>query len=217
MSNLPEIIPRNSKAVLRLPRRNRRKSAPGSRPGFLQPLLQHMIQSKNTGGKGVFAFAGPSSGVGVSYITQLVARELALESRGRVLTAAAQLLDGGSRAHLHTSPHGYVKRAPNVWSMVDEEQLERAPGFVLDHIWVDLIPEDFDYILIDCPAMNDTGDALRMAPDVDGFFLVVAAGETRRDQIEHAQRMLTHSSARYEGLILNRRTYPVPKFLYRFL
>jgi hypothetical protein len=216
MSALPQRFQPPSKPVVRIKRRE--GVAPANQDCFLQPLLQRMIQSKTSGqGEGVFAFCGPTARVGVSYVVQLVAHELALESRGRVLIASAGLLDGGSREHLRSAQHGYMRRAPSVWSLVDMDQLNRAPDFLLDHIWLDLLPEDFDYILIDCPAVNEAGDALRVAPDVDGIFMVVSAGETRRDQIEHAQRMLRYASDRYDGLILNRRTYPVPKFLYKFL
>jgi hypothetical protein len=183
----------------------------------MQPLLQTIIQSRNANGTGAFAFTAPARRTGVSHVVQQVAQELALESRGNVLIASAPLLDSASREDLRRGAHGYVRRASNVWTLLDEAHLGYVPDALLEHVWVDMTPDHFDFMLIDCPALNETGDALRLAPEVDGVFLVVAAGKTRRDQIDHAQRMLNYSSDRYRGLILNQRTYPVPSFLYRFL
>jgi len=216
MSALPQRIFVTPKPVKWRPRRAGKKD--GVQRGFVQPLLQTMIQTRTmAGGRGVFAFTGPASGVGVTHVVQFVAHELAIESGGRVLIASAPLLEGASPDDLRRAPRGYVRRAQNVWSLLDDAHAGFVPDALLDHVWVDMAPEHFDFVLIDCPALNETGDALRLGPEVDGLFLVVAAGKTRRDQIEHAQKMLAYSCDRYRGLVLNQRTYPVPNFLYRFL
>jgi Mrp family chromosome partitioning ATPase len=46
---------------------------------------------------------------------------------------------------------------------------------------------------------------------------VVAAGETKRDQIVHAQKLLEILSCDVLGVILNKRTHPIPKFIYKHL
>jgi len=58
---------------------------------------------------------------------------------------------------------------------------------------------------------------LRWTNSADGVFLVVAAGMTHVNQIEETQRLLKASASRLEGIILNRRNYPIPKFLYKLL
>jgi Mrp family chromosome partitioning ATPase len=57
----------------------------------------------------------------------------------------------------------------------------------------------------------------QVAPVVDDVFLVVAAGETKREQVTYAQRIIAQSGAPLSGCILNKRTYPLPGPLHRFL
>ena len=65
--------------------------------------------------------------------------------------------------------------------------------------------------------LNESGDALRLSQEADGVFLVVDAGKTRRDQIQYAQKLFAQTGRSLQGLILNRRTYPIPEFLYKLL
>ncbi|HEY6390636.1 MAG TPA: hypothetical protein VIX89_05135 [Bryobacteraceae bacterium] len=218
MNAIPvKYTPSKSNAMIRRVR-PRQDSFSGAQAGFLQPLLQTIIQIKNAeGGRGVFAFTSPGSGDGVSHVLQIVAQELASQNRCRVLTASSAMLDGAADDDIQRALRGCIERAPSVWSLVDDDHVEYMPEALLDRLWVDVTPRDFDFILIDCPPLNEVGDALRLGHETDGVFLVVSAGETRRDQIEHAQKILRHSSARLQGLVLNRRTYPVPNFLYKLL
>ena len=216
MSALPEQAHRRTT----LPARPARWPAPAAvdHPGFLQPLLQTMIRTRTAGGRrGAFLFTAPHPGAGVSYVIQLVASALAEEERCRVLTASSHTLDRADDRYLQHAARGYIERAPDVWALLDEGHMKQVPDNFLDRICPNFVPPDFDYVLIDCPALNVAGDALRLSQDSDGLFLVVAAGLTRRDQIEHAQKMLHHSTDRLLGMVLNRRTYPVPDFLYRLL
>ena len=77
------------------------------------------------------------------------------------------------------------------------------------------IKQDYDFILIDCPALTKSADAILVAPQTDGVFLVVAAGETRRSEIHRARALLREASGNLAGLVLNKRTYPVPKSLFK--
>ncbi len=218
MSTVPEDLQQRALATLTPQPARWPEAAVIDHPGFLQPLLQTMIRARKTSGcRGAFVFTAPSSGSGVSYVVQLVASALAREEHCRVLTASSRMLDGAADQYLEHAARGYIERAPNVWNLLDEGHMKYVPEHFLDRICPNFIPPDFDYVLIDCPALNAAGDALRLSQDSDGVFLVVAAEQTRRDQIEHAQKMLRHSSDRLLGLVLNRRTYPVPEFLYKLL
>ncbi|MGA2183673.1 MAG: hypothetical protein ABSH47_11645 [Bryobacteraceae bacterium] len=219
MSTVPEEFHRRTLVPLaRQPLIRPAAAAASEHPGFLQPLLQTMIRARTAGGsRGVFVFTAPAAGAGVSYVVQLLASALAEEEHCRVLTASSHMLDGAGDRYLQHAARGYLERAPDVWALLDEGHMKYVPDCFLDRICPNFVPPDFDYVLIDCPALTEAGDALRLSQDSDGVFLVVAAGETRRDQIEHAQKMLRHSSDRLLGLVLNRRTYPVPEFLYKLL
>jgi Mrp family chromosome partitioning ATPase len=75
----------------------------------------------------------------------------------------------------------------------------------------------FDFVLLDCGAANVSGRMWQVASVVDDVFLVVAAGETKREQVTYAQRIIAQSGAPLSGCILNKRTYPLPGPLHRFL
>jgi Mrp family chromosome partitioning ATPase len=217
MSSVPEEF--HGRTLVPFARPLRPPAPPASEhPGFLQPLLQTMIRVRTAGGsRGAFVFTAPAPGAGVSYVVQLLASALAEEERCRVLTASSRMLAGAGDRYLQHAARGYIERAPDVWALLDEGHMKHVPDCFLDRICPNFAPPDFDYVLIDCPALTEAGDALRLSPDSDGAFLVVAAERTRRDQIEHAQKMLLHSTDRLLGLVLNRRTYPVPEFLYKLL
>jgi len=198
----------------RIEQRQRKRGDASAREGFFQPLVQSMIQRRNKeDGQGIFAFVGPNSGVGVSYLVQVVARELAAETNCRVLTGPPSLMDEDPDGR----PQSYIERMPNVWSLVSSQEMEDLPEVQLENVWIDLGPQDFDYLLIDCAPLNESGDALRLSQEADGVFLVVDAGKTRRDQILYAQKLFAQTGRTLQGLILNRRTYPIPEFLYKLL
>ncbi|HME08508.1 MAG TPA: hypothetical protein VKG25_15745 [Bryobacteraceae bacterium] len=200
-------------------RQRKRRDGSAIREGFFQPLVQTMIQRRNSeDGQGIFAFVGPTAGVGVSYLVQILARELAQETNCRVLTGPPSLMDEDPLgAEGAGTPQNYIERMPNVWSLVSSEEMENLPEVQLENVWIDLGPQDFDYLLIDCSPLNESGDALRLSQEADGVFLVVDAGKTRRDQISYAQKMFAQTGRSLQGLILNRRTYPIPEFLYKLL
>lgn len=82
---------------------------------------------------------------------------------------------------------------------------------------IDRFREDYDYVLIDCPALRTSNDLLASAPFVDGILLVVEANRTRREQILHAERAIDFARGKLLGHILNKRTYKVPEWLFHRL
>jgi Mrp family chromosome partitioning ATPase len=72
----------------------------------------------------------------------------------------------------------------------------------------------FDFVLVDCPALRRSGEALSVAAAVDGVILVVEAGKTTKLDIAFAERQITAAGGKLEGHILNRLRHPFPKWLY---
>lgn len=71
------------------------------------------------------------------------------------------------------------------------------------------------YVLCDCAAVNLYPDAQILAPLFDGVVLVAEAGATRRESLAEAKRRIELGGGRVIGVVLNKRRYPVPRFLYR--
>lgn len=82
---------------------------------------------------------------------------------------------------------------------------------------VQLLRREFDYAVIDCPSLRESGDVLSIAPFIDGIVLVVEANRTRAEQIRHAERNIETAQGKLLGHVLNKRTYEVPGWLYHRL
>ncbi len=72
-----------------------------------------------------------------------------------------------------------------------------------------------EYLLCDCAAANLFPDAQILAGLFDGAVLVAEAGATRRESLAEAKKRIELGRGRVLGVVLNKRRYPVPRFLYR--
>jgi len=74
--------------------------------------------------------------------------------------------------------------------------------------------QEFNYVLIDAPALNLHADAITMARNADGVVIVLKADSTRRESALSALDSLRQANVEVLGAVLNRRTFPIPGFLY---
>jgi len=74
--------------------------------------------------------------------------------------------------------------------------------------------EKYAVILIDCPGLNDFKDGLLVSSYVDAVALVVNEGRTRRQAVKAAIAPLIEKKANILGVILNNRTFAIPKIIY---
>jgi Mrp family chromosome partitioning ATPase len=173
-----------------------------------------MARVRKQHGKSVFAVTAPHRRAGSSYVVNLLAGELASRLEATVAVMPAETLKGGDPKHL---PQGFVEHSPGVWTAVPDQTLEQMPDFALENVWISPGANNFDFVLLDCPAIDGNSQVMRWTSWADGVLLVVEAGVTRINQIEAAERALETSGSRLEGIILNRRSYPIPNFLYKLL
>lgn len=179
---------------------------------YLRKLIEVMLHLRDSGLQGgVFAFTSPEPKTGVSHVLRLIAEELAYHTGELVLLAESCTLDGLSSPQPGRPSRGALELAPNVWNLVSTHHLDPRAASDLERIVIDVLSRRFGFIMIDCPALTRSADALLVASQTDGVFLVVAAGETRRDQIRRARKLLREASGNVAGLILNKRTYAVPR------
>jgi Mrp family chromosome partitioning ATPase len=77
--------------------------------------------------------------------------------------------------------------------------------------------DQFEVIVVDCPAM-ESGEYSTLSPDeADGIFLVIRAESTRPAVITHAKALVEQAGGRFLGAVLNARRNYIPGFLYRLL
>lgn len=75
----------------------------------------------------------------------------------------------------------------------------------------------FDYVLIDAPGANISGDAAILGQIVGAAILVVEANSTRRFTARSAKLALEAAGVRLLGSVLHNRTFPIPEKLYKRL
>ena len=76
------------------------------------------------------------------------------------------------------------------------------------------LKSQFDLILIDCVDSNSSQESCLLASLVDKTIFVVSENHTRRSVALRVLNNLKEHKASILGVILNKRTYPIPKFVY---
>lgn len=66
------------------------------------------------------------------------------------------------------------------------------------------VKERFDLVLVDLPPVRRAADALAAAPAADGTILVLAAGETGKDDATAAKHLLRDAGAKLTGCVLTK-------------
>jgi len=75
----------------------------------------------------------------------------------------------------------------------------------------------FDFVLFDTPPMATSSDALVVAGRTEGLAMVVEADSTNRETALKAARHAAAANVRVLGVVLNKRTYPIPEAIYKKL
>jgi Mrp family chromosome partitioning ATPase len=199
LPSTPEAQPRRS---LELPDR----SALSTYGTLVQKLVQ--LRQKQADGQ-VVTFASVAPGAGVTYVTQAVSWELARNAGQPVLVASPAALDGAQWPFRITEP---IDRH-RVWRLAPPAPATRKAEPAGASESLRTIRERFGFILVDCPPLSQSSAIYSVAQISDAFVLVVAAGETKRSEIEAARRLLAATSVPLLGMVLNKQTSHVPKFL----
>jgi len=71
------------------------------------------------------------------------------------------------------------------------------------------------FVVVDTPPLLESALALRICSSASGVVLVVEAEKTRWEVAKEAREMLRRSDAHLLGVVLNRRRFHVPDWLYR--
>lgn len=74
----------------------------------------------------------------------------------------------------------------------------------------------FDYIVIDAPQYS-TSESMMMTTRVNGVLLIVESRRTRVASAVRAKRQIEAIGGKLLGVVLNKRRYPIPKWLYQRL
>lgn len=75
----------------------------------------------------------------------------------------------------------------------------------------------FDTVLVDVAPANFYGDALHLGRLADGVILVLQSNATRREAAARAKASFDSARISVLGAVLNRRTFPIPHYVYKRL
>ncbi len=171
----------------------------------------------------VVALTSVNPDEGVTYITRSLVHELASCEFASVARIDARFLRRLHEPTVETLQQSLSRSPSNICEigLMDTSLAPPEGGTRWDASWqyrrdcIELLRREFDYALVDCSSLKESGDLLSLAPFVDGVILVVEANRTRRNQILHAEQSIEAARGTVLGHILNKRTYPVPRWIYR--
>ena len=108
----------------------------------------------------------------------------------------------------------------NLWTLPSGAIATDSPNLLSADSLPDRILElrkDFDFVIIDTAPLSRYSDALILGQHSDGLVLVLEADATRRESASAAVAGLHAANVPILAAVLNKRTFPIPEKLYKFL
>lgn len=96
------------------------------------------------------------------------------------------------------------------------DELPALDPFALRDFWQNL-HKVFGLIVVDCSARNESANCLALAPYMDASVMVLSADDTRVPVARRLRDELTDAGGQIPGVVLNKRRFHIPKFIYRRL
>ena len=93
----------------------------------------------------------------------------------------------------------------------------KAVGFDSLARYLESIKQNYRFVVVDMPALDEDGSAARLAGSCDGVILVVETERLRWETISKAKQHLQQLDANVLGVLLNKRRFPVPNWIYAAL
>jgi protein-tyrosine kinase len=205
-------------------------------PGLIFDLKTKLLSRCSAKKMKVFLITGAAHGVGVTTAVVSLATAMAADSRKKILVVDANLrtpglhlvfnlahnnglyeilnLDGGRELKFKKVGPGNLYFFPSgVDHFVQDSRFEsnRFDAFMED------VRKQFDYILLDAAPVNMFPDSAAICSRVDGVIIVVTYGKTRRQVGLRVKKELEDAGANVLGVIINRRKYYIPDWIYRRL
>jgi capsular exopolysaccharide synthesis family protein len=108
---------------------------------------------------------------------------------------------------------------PNLRVMPVGKNMESFVAFSKEDLdgFIRALRDKFEYVLIDAAPIGAYPECAVLCGRVDAAILVIRYGSTRREVVRIARDAITRAGGKILGVVLNRRRFPIPEFLYRRL
>jgi Mrp family chromosome partitioning ATPase len=181
--------------------------------GLLFRIVQQSKEFKNRGF--VVMLTSPTQGAGVSRITTALSDALNKGGGQSAISLDCRNLDCDRYDFGEPIDVNRRRGVDSLWQADNGngnnwQGLQESLAGALDKF-----RQQYRYVLIDCPSLRETQDAVRLAPLTDGIILVVEANRTQKEQMLYAERTIESAKGKILGYVLNKRTYVVPDWLSR--
>jgi len=197
--------------------------------------LHHQIEGLLAGNsQKIIQFIGCRRGVGVSTIVREFAK-IAVERYGKsVLVLDSAYQDPAQRINFNVTCEYGLMDLLEKGELVDKAFFRFGDSnlyFAPISVQASLVPpvkdisatgalweklkEKFDLILIDSSSDDNVLDSVNLSRNVDGVVMVVEAAKTRRHAAESLKKKIQASGGLILGVVLNKRRYYIPEFLYK--
>jgi capsular exopolysaccharide synthesis family protein len=199
-------------------------------------LIQTTFLSPGTDTPRVVMFAGIDPGNGCSHVCVQAAESLASNVKGSVCLVDANLRTPSLPEFFGVTNHhgltdslrttGTIRefakklRPDNLWLLTCGSLAGDSSTLINSGLLKTRIAElrkEFDYVLIDSPALNSYSDGIVLGQLSDGLVLVLEANATRREAAAKITDGLRAAKIKILGAVLNKRTFPIPAFWYQRL
>jgi Mrp family chromosome partitioning ATPase len=201
-------------------------------------LLKHQIQRLLTGESGkpvTVAITSCEAGEGVTTLASNLAASLANDSEVEVLLVDGNSSDKGIQKYLREKDLTEVSRMPDDTLPADwpvhqatenlgvlSARKQKNPDGIDTFFHgvngsLDKAKEKYQFVILDCPPIRRMYSSLHLFKKVDGVILVIEAEKVRYEVIEREVNMLKEAGANVLGTVLNKRRFPIPKFIYKRL
>lgn len=208
---------------------------PGVRAQFEKLASSIVIAQKKQSVRSIL-FASYNHGEGTSTIVKCFAESLALGQRYKVLVVDANTrsprLGQGSNGNGAKETFSFSRlftgqiddfKLPKPESDSNLFTLPRGdvayhPSQVFDHnrflTFMDKAKKLFHFVIFDSSPIGLYYDSIVLSSHADGVILVIQAEKTQPNEVKWARQMLQDSDIPLLGVVLNRRKYHIPAFVY---
>ena len=174
--------------------------------------------------------AGSKHNEGATFVSLNIARTLARQIGGRILWTDIHFQSEILRSSV--SSEDSDSKVQSQYCGIDHSGIENLDLFLSDQ-WLgkpseavkisqiqhffDHVSGDYDYIIWDGKPINLYPDSRAFAAIADSVLLVAQAHKTRREVIQKAKDSIVQRNGNFLGIVLNKRRFFIPNFIYRLL
>jgi Mrp family chromosome partitioning ATPase len=199
-------------------------------------LVRRLFQIPGAEAPRMVVFAGTEKGNGCSWLCARLGEFLATQVSGSVCLLDCNFrspslhqefglpnhygLSDALRQNDGIRPYLRSLSRPNFWLFSCGSPVENGQAILGSDRMRMLVQElkaEFDYIIVDSAPMDAGTDSIVLGGLSNGVVLVLKANSSRRDTAAKAMQELSGANVPVRGVVLNRRTFPIPEAIYKRL